>query len=164
MKKFLSLIFSTCISFLIFAISCGTNKDQNSSENDESSLDSKELSDDSEELSEVKKPDTPDKQISIEDCQKIVVEIAQAYDRKGGKIPYEMSMRRSEFSSPEDATSQRTIFLDCSSYVNSCYREGFGANILPFESDEKLASTANYDEYAKNNKNYIRYFCRKFFV
>lgn len=38
--------------------------------------------------------------------------------------------------------------------MNSCYREAFGVNILPFEIGETGTgpSTANYDEYAKNNQ------------
>ena len=84
---------------------------------------------------------------------KIIVEIANAYDRQGGQIPYDQyNARRSIYSSPEDATAQRTIFLDCSAFVNSCYREGFGANVMPFEPNVKGPSTANYDSYAKDNR------------
>lgn len=64
----------------------------------------------------------------------IIVEMAKAYERQGAQIPYDQyNSRRNIYSSPEEATAQRTIFLDCSSYVNSCYREGFGVNILPYE-------------------------------
>jgi len=88
----------------------------------------------------------------LAEYSKIIVEIANAYDRQGGQIPYDQyNARRSIFSSPEDATAQRTIFLDCSSFVNSCYREGFGVNVLPFETHEVSPSTANYDSYAKEN-------------
>lgn len=85
----------------------------------------------------------------------LLKEIALAYDRQGEQMLYDqLNARRSIYSSPEDATAQRTIFLDCSSYVNSCYREAFGVNILPFEIGETgtSPSTANYDEYAKNNQ------------
>ena len=89
----------------------------------------------------------------LSEYYKMIVEIANAYDRKGGKIPYDQyNARRSIYASPEDATSQRTIFLDCSSFVNACYREGFGANVLPFEPSVKGPSTANYDAYAKENQ------------
>lgn len=84
----------------------------------------------------------------------IIVELAKAYDRQGEQILYDQYYaRRSIYSSPEDATAQRTLFLDCSSYVNSCYREAFGVNILPYEIGETGASpsTVNYDNYAKNN-------------
>ncbi len=84
----------------------------------------------------------------------IVVEMAKAYDRQGEQTPYDQkNARRSIYASPEDATAQRTIFLDCSSYVNSCYLEGFGVNILPYEIDSTgtSPSTANFDKYAKEN-------------
>jgi len=85
----------------------------------------------------------------------LLKEIALAYDRQGEQVLYDQkNARRNIYSSPEEATAQRTIFLDCSSYVNSCYREAFGVNILPFEIGEAgtSPSTANYDEYAKNNQ------------
>ncbi len=84
----------------------------------------------------------------------IIVEMAKAYDRQGEQIPYDQkNARRSIYASPEDATAQRTIFLDCSAYVNACYREAFGVNILPYEigADGTSPTTANYDKYAKEN-------------
>ena len=94
----------------------------------------------------------PELPSGIEENQKIVVEIAKAYDRKGGKIPYDQYYsRRSIYSSPEDATAQRTIFLDCSAFVNSCYREGFGVNVMPYEITEKSPNTVYFDEYARDN-------------
>ncbi|MBQ2743529.1 MAG: DUF11 domain-containing protein, partial [Oscillospiraceae bacterium] len=84
----------------------------------------------------------------------IIVEMAKAYDRQGEQIPYDQkNARRSIYASPEDATAQRTIFLDCSSFVNACYREAFGVNVLPYEigADGTSPTTANYDKYAKEN-------------
>lgn len=84
----------------------------------------------------------------------IIVELAKAYDRQGAQIPYDqLNARRSIYSSPEDATAQRTIFLDCSSYVNSCYREAFGVNVLPYEigATGTSPSTVNFNTYAKEN-------------
>lgn len=93
-----------------------------------------------------------EKPADINECYEVIIEMAKAYDRQGGQIPYDQyHSRRSIYSSPEDATAQRTIFLDCSSYVNSCYREGFGVNILPYDETEKSPNTANYDEYAREN-------------
>lgn len=88
----------------------------------------------------------------------IITELAYAYDRQGKQIPYDQSYaRRSIYSSPEDATAQRTIFLDCSSYVNSCYREAFGVNVMPYEigATGTSPSTVNFDNYAKENPNAI---------
>lgn len=83
----------------------------------------------------------------------IVKEIAYAYDRQGDQILYDqLNARRHVNASPEDATSQKTVYLDCSSFVNSIYREGFGINVLPYELSEMSCSTANYNNYAKNNE------------
>ncbi len=90
--------------------------------------------------------------MDIDEFNEIIVEMAKAYDRQGGQIPYEQyNSRRNIFCSPEDATAQRTMFLDCSSYVNACYREGFGVNILPYDVVEKRPCTEFYDEYAREN-------------
>lgn len=81
----------------------------------------------------------------------IVKEIANAYDRQGDQILYDqLTSRRHVNASPEDATSQKTVYLDCSSFVNSIYREGFGINVLPYELSELSCSTANYNNYARD--------------
>ena len=86
------------------------------------------------------------------DNHDIIKEIATAFYRQGNQILYDQLVgRRNLYSSPEDATAQRTLYLDCSSFVNSCYREGFGVNVTPFEIKELGASTANYIKYAKEN-------------
>ena len=82
------------------------------------------------------------------DKNDIVKEIAYAYYRKGGQIQYCQS-RRSFTASPEQATPQRMMYLDCSSFVNACYFEGFGQYVLP---EFKNPTTANYNDYAKNNQ------------
>ena len=87
--------------------------------------------------------------------ESVVVEIAKAFDRQGAQIPYDqLNARRSIYSTPEDATAQRTLFLDCSSYVNSIYREAFGVNIMPYEISAENAnsspSTKYYDAYARD--------------
>lgn len=84
----------------------------------------------------------------------IIKEVAFAYQRHGAQIPYDQLIaRRSIYSSPEDATAQRTIFLDCSSFVNSCYREAFGVNIMPYEITVKSPATGNLNNYARDNQN-----------
>ena len=86
------------------------------------------------------------------DYDSIVIELAKAFDRQGAQIPYDQLIgRRSLFATPEDATAQKTLFLDCSSYLNSIYRVAFGVNLLPYEVDEVSCSTLNYDTYAKEN-------------
>lgn len=84
----------------------------------------------------------------------ILVEYAKAYDRQGGQIEYDQAGatdRRFMTVSPEDATSQKKIYLDCSSYVNACYWEAFGMNVLPYSFSEKSGTTSNYNIYARDN-------------
>ncbi len=82
----------------------------------------------------------------------IIKEVAFAYQRQSaeGQSFYDQyNSRRHLYATPEDSTSQRTVYLDCSSYVNSCYMEAFGVNVLPYEITEKSPSTANYYKYAQ---------------
>lgn len=80
----------------------------------------------------------------------IAKEIAYAYKNQGGQIEYDQKNSRRHISpSPEDATAQHKIYLDCSTYVNAIYLEGFGENILPAEL-EKSPNTVNYDAYARD--------------
>ncbi len=67
--------------------------------------------------------------------------VAMAYFNRGNKIQYDQrcmdrklitTPRRDKYVSPEDATSQRTVFLDCSSFINVVFWETFGYEI-PFE-------------------------------
>lgn len=83
----------------------------------------------------------------------IIKEVAYAYRRQFGQIEYDQYNSRRHISpSPEDATPQHQIYLDCSSYVNVCYLEAFGVNILPSDIELK-PSTKNFEEYARENKN-----------
>lgn len=78
----------------------------------------------------------------------IVKEIAYAYKNQEGQIEYDqLNSRRHISPSPEDATAQHKIYLDCSSFVNACYIEGFGEEILP-DWYGKQGSTVNFDSYA----------------
>ncbi len=70
-----------------------------------------------------------------------LLEVVNAYLNRGNKIQYDQrcmdrklitTPRRDKYVSPEDATAQRTLFLDCSSFVNSVFWEAFGYE-LPFE-------------------------------
>lgn len=89
----------------------------------------------------------------------VIVEVANAYDRQNGQVHYEQYNSRRTFTvSPEEATAQKYIYLDCSSFVNTVYREAFGVNIIPFiptslgsmPDGSWVPSTSNYRNYAKN--------------
>ena len=70
-----------------------------------------------------------------------LLEVANAYFDRGNKIQYDQrcmdrklitTPRRDKYVSPETATSQKTVFLDCSSFINVIFWETFGVE-LPFE-------------------------------
>jgi hypothetical protein len=87
-----------------------------------------------------------------------IKEVALAWDRQGGQVQYDQSSttsRRHTNVSPEDATAEETIYLDCSSYVNNIYREVFGENIMPFETTAYAPNTSNYNSFASPYKAYI---------
>lgn len=88
-----------------------------------------------------------------------IAEVANAYDRQSSQIHYDQyNSRRHLTVSPEEATAQRTIYLDCSSFVNSVYRETFGVNVIPYMENSLgsmpdgswTPSTSNFNSYAKN--------------
>ncbi len=92
---------------------------------------------------------TVDAVYTVEDAAK---EIAYAYYRQEKQLNYNQTMSRRNINvSPEEATSQHMLFIDCSSYVNAVIKEAFGINILPYETTEKSPNTANYFEYAITN-------------
>lgn len=81
-----------------------------------------------------------------------VTEVAYAYYRQQLQQNYNQTMsRRNINTSPEEATSQHMIFLDCSSYVNAVIYETFGVNVMPYETTEKTPQTLNYMNYAIEN-------------
>lgn len=82
----------------------------------------------------------------------VAVEVAYAFYRQELQQNYsQTNSRRNINPSPEEATSQHMVFLDCSSYVNAVYYEAFGANVMPYETLEKSPQTGNYMNYAINN-------------
>lgn len=84
--------------------------------------------------------------------EEIVKEVAYAYFRQGGQIHYDQTLNRRHITaSPEDATLQRNLYLDCTSFVNSCYFEAFGVDVLPSNHAEVSPVTQNWDTYAKEN-------------
>ena len=83
-------------------------------------------------------------------------ELAYAFYYQLPYVDYEQyNVRRNMNVTPEDATSQQRIYLDCSSYVNSVYYNAFGVNVLPYAISQKSANTANYIAYARENPNAI---------
>lgn len=86
------------------------------------------------------------------DNHDIIKEVAYAFNRQGGQIHYSQKWSmRSVHASPEDATSQRRLYLDCSSYVNAAYVEAFGKGVLPYEYTKVKNTTETYTDYAKEN-------------
>lgn len=85
--------------------------------------------------------------------EEVLKEVLYAYHRKGTKIHYDTQYkiaRRQISASPEDITSQRKGYLDCSGYANAAYMEAFGVNIYPAAADQTRPSTGNFRTYAKN--------------
>lgn len=79
----------------------------------------------------------------------VLTETAYSYYRQGTQIQYDMTQSRRNINiSPEDATAQNTVYLDCSSFVNSVYQEAFGVDVM----DNTLRpSTLNFTNYAMEN-------------
>ncbi len=88
--------------------------------------------------------------VVIETNQDIVTEVAYAYYRQQGQIHYDQGLRNSD-PSPEDATAQHMLYLDCSSYVNAVYQEAFGVNVMDVPRTTMSPNTNNYTIYAKDN-------------
>lgn len=89
-------------------------------------------------------------EISIKSQWDIVKEIGFAFYRQGTQILYDQRYRN-ENPSPEDASRQNQLYLDCSSFVNAVYYEAFGVNILGVPLEDKTCQTGNYAAYAKEN-------------
>ncbi len=83
----------------------------------------------------------------------VIEEVANAYLRQGLQQNYNQTLSRRNINpSPEEATSQHMIFLDCSSFVNAVYYEAFGSNVMPYDTNERRPQTGVYLEYARENK------------
>lgn len=100
------------------------------------------------------------KEDSVYTNSDVVKEVAYAYYYQGKQLNYNQTLsRRNVNVSPEDATSQHLIYLDCSSYVNAVYNEAFGVNIIPDEAVDgvKLTSsspqTGRFKTYVESNPN-----------
>ena len=79
-----------------------------------------------------------------------LLETANAYLNKNGLIEYDQfNGRRQTNATPEEATEQSYLFLDCSSYVASVYYNALGIRVMP--SSYGSQNTKNYTKYAKEN-------------
>ena len=84
--------------------------------------------------------------------QDAVKEVGYAFYRQELQINYNQTIQRRMVNpSPEEATAQHMMYLDCSSYVNAVYYEAFGENILPYDALEVTPNTKNYMAYAREN-------------
>ena len=63
--------------------------------------------------------------------EEILKEVTLAYYRQAGQFQYNQTIsRRNINASPEDATVQRQLYVDCSSFANAVFYEAFGMNII----------------------------------
>ena len=88
--------------------------------------------------------------LSVKTDQDALMEMANAYLRKRGLLEYDQyNGRRMVFATPEEASAQSYVFLDCSSYVTSVYYNTFGIKAIPDSYGSQ--NTKNYTKYAKEN-------------
>ncbi len=84
----------------------------------------------------------------------IVKEAAYAFHYQYEQVQYDQTTsRRNLNSSPEAATAQNTVYLDCSSYVNAVYNAAFGVNVLPFALTDTNCKTETFTDYARTYPN-----------
>jgi len=89
----------------------------------------------------------------------IVTEVAKAYVNRGKYIQYNQYVSRRHINpSPEAATAQNMIYLDCSSFANAVYYEAFGVNVMPYALTDKIdgvsqtPQTGRFRNYARDNQ------------
>jgi len=101
--------------------------------------------------------------VTVSTEQLAIKEVAYAYYYKGNKIHYDQyGSRRNINPSPELATSEYRLHLDCSSYVNAVYYEAFGENVMPYPTTERSPQTGVMTNYAEEflgiNPDVVGYF------
>ncbi len=65
------------------------------------------------------------------DNVEVMKEVILAYYRQAGQFQYNQTIQRRNINaSPEDATAQRQLYVDCSSFANAVFYEAFGLNII----------------------------------
>ncbi len=80
-----------------------------------------------------------------------ISEVAHAFYYKGSYIHYDQyGTRRNINPSPEAATADERLHIDCSTFVNAVYYEAFGENVQPYPTTERSPQTGVMTEYAKN--------------
>lgn len=87
----------------------------------------------------------------------ILKEVAYAFkNQESMQIQYDQLRDRRHLNpSPEDATAQHTLYLDCSSYVNAIYYEAFGENILPCSVTSWYPNTRYFTAYARDYRDNV---------
>lgn len=90
-----------------------------------------------------------DSWVELNSCsaEDALVYTAQSYYEQGTQIQYDQTQSRRNLNPPpEMATAENTVFLDCSSYVNSVYRSAYGVDVM---DSTKISSTANFIKYCQ---------------
>lgn len=85
--------------------------------------------------------------VSVQECSntEAVVLVANSYFQQGIQIQYDQTNRRRNLDvTPETATGETTVYLDCSSYVNAVYQTTFGVNVM---DNLEIPSTAKFADY-----------------
>lgn len=86
--------------------------------------------------------------------EQVLQEVAWAFYRQGTQAEYDMTKgRRDVNSSPEDATDDDALILDCSSYANAVYYEAFGESIIKGNDGSSTAMLTSYAQSYAGTKN-----------
>ena len=114
--------------------------------------------------------EVPQKPVSELTEQDMIREVALSYYRQNNQIQYDQTLSRRNINiSPEEATAQHQMYLDCSSFANAVIYESLGINIIPDNAvnGTTVASTyaqtgriANYASENPNNPDVIKHFVR----
>lgn len=88
---------------------------------------------------------------SCPNAEELLQLIAYAYYNQGAQIQYDQkSGRRMLDVTPEQATAENSVYLDCSSFVNSIYKYAFGVTVIP-TGTYSTTNTKGFMTFAKNN-------------
>ena len=94
--------------------------------------------------------------------EEVLKEVVLAYFRQGGQFQYNQTMvRRNINASPEDASAQRQLYLDCSSFANTVIHEAFGMNIILDDNDPYKTGSSTFEGWYPQTYN-IQLFCERF--
>ncbi len=99
--------------------------------------------------------------MELKEKAQIIKEVAMAYYDRGEKLQYDqrcmdrtmfLTPRRIKLIPPEAATSQKTIYLDCSSFVGAVFYEAFGYELpsdLTWHMIDYVTPRVYYYEFTK---------------